>query len=379
MGSVTVYTTNGGKRYRVRYRTPDRRQTDKRGFTSKRDAEQFLASVEVSKGRGEWVDPTLSRSSVASWAETWLAAHSNLKPSTRSAYEWLLTKHVLPKWGSVPLIAVAHTEVQAWVTKLSDSLAPSSVRKIHVVFSGLMKYAVQDRRIPRNPCDGIRLPRVAASTRGYLTPEYVDELAALCGPDRDVIYLLAYTGLRWGEMAALKVKRVDLERRRLDIAEAVTEPEGEIIWGTPKNHERRSVPFPAFLSEALITRTQGKSIDDLVFASPKGDVLRNGNFRRRRFNSAVEKLGARHPGLPRITPHSLRHTAASLAISAGATVLSVQRMLGHASAAMTLDVYSDLFDDDLDAVAGALDHRARQTSVGKTWAEPDAFVSPTEI
>jgi hypothetical protein len=54
-------------------------------------------------------------------------------------------------------------------------------------------------------------------------------------------------------------------------------------------------------------------------------------------------------------------------------------MLGHASAAMTLDVYSDLFDDDLDAVAGALDHRARQTSVGKTWAEPGAFASPTEI
>lgn len=70
-----------------------------------------------------------------------------------------------------------------------------------------------------------------------------------------------------------------------------------------------------------------------------------------------------------MTPHALRHTAASLAISGGATVLSVQRMLGHASAAMTLDVYSDLFDDDLDAVADALDAGARRTSVGKTWAE----------
>lgn len=202
---------------------------------------------------------------------------------------------------------------------------------------------------PRSPCDGIRLPRVAASTHGYLTLEYVDELAALCGPDSDVIYLLDYTGLRWGE----------------------------IIWGTPSNHERRSVPFPAFLSKALTTRTLGKSIDDLVFASPKGDILRNGNFRRRRFDKAVEILGERHPGLPRITPHSLRRTAASLAISAGATVRSVQRMLGLASAAMTLDVCSDLFDDDLDAVAGALNHRARQTNVRKTWAEPGAFASPT--
>jgi integrase len=73
--------------------------------------------------------------------------------------------------------------------------------------------------------------------------------------------------------------------------------------------------------------------------------------------------------LPKITPHSLRHTAASLAISAGATVLAVQRMLGHASAAMTLDVYSDLFDDDLDAVADALDARARTTLVGKSWTK----------
>jgi integrase len=223
------------------------------------------------------------------------------RPSRFSVYEWLLAKHVLPKWESVPLIVVAHTEVQTWVTKLGDSLAPSSVRQIHVVFSGLMKYAVQDRRIPRNPCDGIHLPRVASCTRGYLTPEYVDELAALCGPDGDVIYLLAYTGLRWGEMVALKVKRVDLERRRLDIAEAVTEPEGEIIWGTPKNHERRPVPFPAFLSEALADRTSGKGPDDLVFSSPKGEVLRNGNFRRRQFDAAVGQLAERYPELPKIT------------------------------------------------------------------------------
>ncbi|MDQ1572312.1 MAG: hypothetical protein QOF79_2986, partial [Actinomycetota bacterium] len=169
-----------------------------------------------------------------------------------------LTKHILPKWGTTPLVAVSHRDVQAWVTKLSETLAPSSVRKIHVVFSGLMKYAAHDRRIPRDPCDGIRLPRVGASSRGYLTPQQVDELAASCGPDSDIIYLLAYTGPLWGEMAALKVKRVDLERRRLDVAEAVAELEGEIIWGTPKNHERRSVPFPEFLKDAMTIRTEGK-------------------------------------------------------------------------------------------------------------------------
>jgi integrase len=370
MATISAYQSANGRRYRVRYRTPDRRQTDKRGFTSKREAERFLASVSVAKDKGEWIDPTLSRISVNAWSQAWLSAHSNLKPTTRGAYAWILKKHILPRWGRVALIDVTHIAVQAWVTELSDSLAPSSVRKIHVVLSGVMKYAVRDRRIPRNPCDGVRLPRVAESDRGYLTPEQVDELAALCAPTSTVIYLLAYTGLRWGEMAALKVKRLDLGRRRLDVAEAVTEPTGAILWGTPKNHERRSVPFPAFLTEMLQAQCGGKSREDLVFTSPDGDVLRSGNFRRRTFTAAVTELRRRHPNLPAITPHSLRHTAASLAISSSASVLSVQRMLGHASAAMTLDVYSDLFEDDLDAVADALNNRALKTNVGKLWANP---------
>nr|WP_246376793.1 tyrosine-type recombinase/integrase [Conyzicola lurida] len=111
-----------------------------------------------------------------------------------------------------------------------------------------------------------------------------------------------------------------------------------------------------------------KSSVDTVFASPNGQVLRAGNFRRNTFDAAVAKLRESYPELPLITPHSLRHTAASLAISSGASVLSIRRMLGHSSAAMTLDVYSDLFDDDLDAVADALDQRARNTNVGKMWA-----------
>lgn len=198
MGSISAYQTANGRRYRVRYRTPDRRQTDKRGFTTKRDAERYLAGVSVAKDRGEWIDPTLARITVAEWSEMWLSAHANLKPTTRGAYAWILKKHILPRWGPVSVVDVVHTDVQDWVTRLSDSLAPSSVRKVHVVLSAVMKYAVRDRRIPRNPCDGVRLPRVGQSARGYLSPELVDELAALCAPSSAVIYLLAYTGLRWG-------------------------------------------------------------------------------------------------------------------------------------------------------------------------------------
>lgn len=172
-------------------------------------------------------------------------------------------------------------------------------------------------------------------------------------------------------MAALKIGRLDMTRRRIDVAEAVSPARGQLVWSTPKSHSSRSVPFPAFLASALIDRCAGRLRDELVFVGPDGGVLRSGNFRRRQFAAAVALMQERDPSFPYIAPHDLRHTAASLAVSAGANVKAVQRMLGHASAAMTLDVYADLFDDDLDAVAVALDHIASDSNVGKMWANTE--------
>lgn len=115
----------------------------------------------------------------------------------------------------------------------------------------------------------------------------------------------------------------------------------------------------------LAARMEGKGREDLVFQAPAGGVLRIATFRTRVFNKAVEKLrgidddGEPTKDWPRPTLHDLRHTAASLAISAGANVKAVQTMLGHASAALTLDTYADLFPDDLEAVADALDAAVR--------------------
>lgn len=131
-----------------------------------------------------------------------------------------------------------------------------------------------------------------------------------------------------------------------------------ITWRTPKNHERRSVPFPEFLVPLLEERCAGKGRTEIVFAGADGGVHRSSNFRGRLYDGAVKRAMAADPTFPRVTVHDLRHTAASLAVSAGANVKAIQRMLGHASAAMTLDVYSDLFDDDLDAVATALNRGA---------------------
>jgi integrase len=199
----------------------------------------------------------------------------------------------------------------------------------------------------------------------FLDHGQVDDLADACGCYALFIRTLAYTGLRWGEATALRVRNVDLAddlaRGRLNVVEAATQLSGKITMGTPKSHQNRSVPVPAFLVSELARHLEGRGLDELVFTAPEGGPLRNSNFRRRVFDPAALRVG-----LKGLRPHDLRHTAASLAIASGADVQVVQQMLGHASAAMTLDIYAGLFQDRLDDVAERLHDaatRARTASV----------------
>jgi integrase len=225
------------------------------------------------------------------------------------------------------------------------------VRKAQGVLSGILGLAVRDRRLAVNPPLGVALPPMQEKRRRYLTAEQLEMLADAAGPGRLAVLVLGYCGLRWSELAAVRVRHFDLLRRRVLIEEAVTEVDGSRLeWGTPKTHGRRSVPLPRFLVDDLARTVVPRPANELAFPSPQGAVLRNRNARSAWFDAAARAIG--EPGL---TPHELRHTAASLAIKAGANVKAVQRMLGHASAAMTLNRYADLFDDDLDDVADRLD------------------------
>jgi integrase len=272
----------------------------------------------------------------------------HLQPSTRDRYESIVSKHIEPRLGTTPLAKTQHADLADWISQID--LAPASVRYIHGVMSLILKLAVRDGRLQRNPAAGVRLPKPHQTEKQFLSKEQVFALADAAGDYRTSVLTLAYCGLRWGELAALKVGCVDLMRRRLTVAESATEVQGHLVWGTPKNHQHRSVSVPRFLADLLSDQIVGKAPTDLVFTTPQGNVLRNLNFRRDVFDPA-----AIDAGLEGLTPHELRHTAASLAVSVGANVKAVQRMLGHKSAAMTLDVYSGLFDGDLDAVADRLD------------------------
>jgi integrase len=350
MGSIAK-RPNG--QWRARYRGPDKRERS-RHFARKIDAERWLAGVEVAKTRGEWIDPTLSRVTVGTWCRTWLAAQGQLKPTTAVRYEGIVTRHVEPAWGRVALAEVAPADVAAWLGRLTASgLAASTVRYVHRVLSLALAYAVLDGRLSRNPAEGVPLPRAKARPKRYLTHDEVARLADECGPYGVLVNVLGYTGLRWGEASALLVDDVDLMRRRIHIARAMAEVRGRAVVGTPKDHKVRSVPVPAFLVDELAAHLAGRPVGSLAFPAPHGGFLRNGNFRRNVFDAAAARAGVQD-----VTPHGLRHTAASLAIAAGATVVVVQRMLGHSSPSVTLDVYSHLFADDLDTVAERL-HAAK--------------------
>jgi integrase len=143
------------------------------------------------------------------------------------------------------------------------------------------------------------------------------------------------------------------------LAEGVAEVGGKVVWSTPKSHERRSVPFHKFLADELAALMVGRGRDELVFMAPAGGVLRVSTWRPRVLAPAAKRIQKAMKSFPTVTPHDLRHTAASLAISAGANPKAVQTMLGHASAVLMLDTYADLFPDDLEMVAAALDDARR--------------------
>lgn len=363
MATIEAYETKTGRRYMVRYRKPDRTQTMKRGFKTKRDAQIFLSNTEVSKNRGEYIDPKLANVTVAELGPAWVERKQHLKPSSFRPTETAWRLHVQPVWGKRVISEIPHTEVQAWVTKLSvgdDKAKPSikpksatTVIRAYGVLAGILDDAVKDRRMLANPARGVNLPRKSKKTHIYLSHDDVSNLADSSKYPL-LVRVLAYCGLRWGEAVALRIKDVDTTKRRLRVDQNAVRVDGKIFVGTPKSHERRTVPYPAFLAKAISDACKDNHPDDLLFPDKNGYYMRPPHTGRNRVSWLDAAVNASE--VARVTPHDLRHTFASFAVSAGANVKVLQKMMGHASAAMTLDVYAELFDDDMDAVAIALDN-----------------------
>lgn len=360
MATIERYeTTTGATRYRVRYRTPNRSQTTKRGFTTKRDAQAWADQLEVDKRRGVYVAPAAGRITLGEFSREWLESKHKLKPSTMARYR-IVVEGELSKHGRIPLGDLTRRWVREWVADLSVDLAPASVHKTVGVLRQVLDMAVAENRLSMNPVDGIELPTVRATEQRFITLEQLHVLADAAGQHRPLVYLLGTCGLRFGEVAELRWHDVLLDKKTISVRRSVTLVDSQFVVGTPKGGKGRMVALPQFVADLL---TPGEP-DALVFPDSKGGYMRGTNVRRRWWSDAVSAAKLfprveRNAARELVTGyefkiHELRHTAASLAIQAGANVKSLQNLLGHESAALTLDRYGHLYPSDVEAVGVAM-------------------------
>lgn len=332
---LAVWSEGGGER--------------KKSFATKDAAKAHLTWVEHNQRSGTYVNQDRGRVYVREILPDWVAAQAHLRASTMAATESDVRATITPYWGDKILADITRADVQAWVSGMAK--AARTVDTIYGRFRSFLNWCVDEGRLVTSPAKGVNLPVGNKREHIYLTIPEVQALANAIDPHyRDLVWFLATTGLRFGEAAELRAKDVDLRRKRIRVARAVTDVKGHMTVGPPKNGEPRDVPLTGFMIDRLQPILGAR--DALVFPTPRGRWMRSNNFKRRTYDKAVEAAG-----LPLdLWVHDLRHTAASLSIHAGASVKSVQRMLGHASAKITLDVYAGLFDQELSDVAARMDH-----------------------
>lgn len=356
-------------RYHASYhhQTTGERIAASQTFATKADAGVWLSTVEADDLRGELLDPRLSRRLFADWSAEWLAG-LHLRPKTLVGYESTLRVHVVPVFGDRPVGAITYRDCKRFVDDLlRKGLAPGTVGEARKVLRLVLQEAMRADAIRRNPADALRIPRGRRDEMVFLT---ADELLTLAHhvahpprPDRHpeklwpayslLVRLVGFTGLRAGELAALRVGRVNPLHGHLQVAESVGEVHGQLVYGPPKTYAHRSVPIPAMLAAELDEHlaTRPGTADAFVFTAPDGGPLRHSNFYRRFYRPAVGRAGLD----PRTRYHDLRHTAAALMIGEGAHLLAVKERLGHSTIQVTADRYGHLFPSLEAALTDRLD------------------------
>jgi len=354
-------------RWRAILRVDGRKVT--RTCSSKRAANNWVAEQKTAINRGTHVDPRGGDTLFADWAEIWWAGRDAMGTRTsRSSVRGRLDNHILPTFGKLALGDVRLALVQQWVNRLSATLAPRTVRHCYTILSAIFNAAIDDRRLLANPCRspsgrGLRLPKKVPVEQVALDGEQIQRLIAAFPPYwRPLITTMADTGVRYSEAAGLRVRYVDLVGGEIKIREVYSDRDG---WRDyPKTTAGwRTVTIPRLLAEVLAPLCEGKGLDDAVFTTPRGHLLTYRNFRVQVWDPAVEVAGL---AAERPTPKSLRHAHASLLAAAGMATVAQSR-LGHATPAMTANVYTHRLpgmDDVALAIIEAAVHGVPDTPAG---------------
>ena len=382
MASIRKRTTSAGNtRWEVVYRDPTGRQRSK-SFGRKVDAQRYCNSVETDIERRDWIDPQHGKQSFGSWAERWLATVTHLQPTTQQGYESIVAKHLLPRFADVPIGSIDHPTILAFLSDLKASgAAAGTIRNVRDVARLIFELAVRSAAIKTNPVKGVKAPRSRPNEMVFLDADQVMALSeAITEPpvmrrrrkqDKPnypefglLVRFAAWTGLRAGEIVALRVGKVDLMRRRVEVAESAAEAHGKLSFGPTKTYARRSVPLPAPLAEELALHIAGKKQTDFVFEAPDGGPIRHSNWYPRHFKPAAARAG-----LPDgLRFHDLRHTYAAFLIAEGAHPRAMMERLGHSTINVTLGTYGHLLPNLEERIDDALGQRYRGATAPESAA-----------
>jgi integrase len=321
--------------------------------------------------------PDRAKTSFDELVTQWKAVNAGgWSPGTAERYEQVLSTHLLPEFGNQPVSAISRERVRDYLARLQGTrqpdhlrsgkksaragelYSPATVRKVQTVLSSIMSEAVERQMVTTNPCH--RLGKVLQPERlkdlRVLTQAEVHALADGCTHHHDLILTAAYTGLRAGELQALRPRDIDLENGQLHVRRAIKGWQGgEPIFGEPKTKgSRRTVDLADDIAELLRVRIQGKAANDLVFTNTTGGAIRQSNFGKKHFNAARDTAIPDHP---EFTFHDLRHCFVSWLLAAGVDLMTVAQQAGHANPAITAKRYAHVMPSSSSKVKAAFQSR----------------------
>ncbi len=334
---------DGRARYAALYRDPTGRKRSAGTYSSKALASKAAHAAGGTVDRGAWIDPRGGRENFAQFVERawWPSRH--LEISTRAAYRSNLDQHLIPYFGHLQLASIRPSTVQSWVTQAVErGLSPRSVRKYHTLLHGIFARAVLDQILTSNPAAHTELPKVIGKKMRVLTPTEFDRLvAAVPEHHRLMVVLAAETGVRWGELVALRPRHIDINAGILTVEDVYVEvsrrnsPTGErmILRHYPKDNEPRSMRVAEAVIAAMTGHIARRQLtpDDLLWSTRVGTPISRNTFRTRVWLPAVAEA---HLDF-HVRWHDLRHTHASWLLAGGADLKTVMDRLGHTQLATT--------------------------------------------
>lgn len=346
-------------RFQARYQGPDGlARSAPETFATQTDADRWLVRKEAEILDGKWKNPD-DKVLFGVYADAWFKER-DYAATTRERNGSALRLHVLPTFADLVLSEITTPHIRRWRAGLLESgVGEPTVAKAYQVLRAIMNTAVDDEVIQRNPCRIKGAGAAKTAERPFLGVAEVFQLAdAVPARFRVLILLAAFTGLRFGELAALQRHDIDLDRRTVAVRRALAETRTDgIVVKTPKSAAGvRTVAFPASLAESLATHLAvyvKPRRDGLVFTGARGGLLRRNNFRR------LWLQALKTTGLGDVHFHDLRHTGNNLAATGGATTRELMQRMGHSSVRAAL-IYQHLVNGRDHAIAAHVDEQIRK-------------------